>query len=203
MKRNILVALLGLGFVLMAAPGEVKASEGVADLRGSGTSGACFASSIYMDGVYKVMATCRDLKIALTPEKNKYVLWMEDETGKQRRLGEIVSGKLNSQIDQKFVKMFVTVERDGSTYKPSEDVLLTGTMREIDFGASVAPVIAIITPTPTPLKQEVVMQNTDVVAEQGSLGGTVASAFKIVLLGFGALLVIVGVTSFLSRRRSL
>ena len=156
-----------------------------------------------MDGVYKVMATCRDLKIALTPEKNKYVLWMEDETGKQRRLGEIVSGKLNSQIDQKFVRMFVTVEKDGSTYKPSEDVLLTGTMREIDFGAGVVPVTAIVTPTPTPLKQEVVVQNTDVVAEQGSLGGTVASVFKIVLLGFGALLVVVGVTSFLSRRRSL
>jgi len=203
MKTDKIFSLvLALSFFLFL-PRVARANEGLVDLRGSGTSGACFASSIYMDGVYKVMATCRDLKIALTPEKNKYVLWMEDETGKQRRLGEIVSGKLNSQIDQKFVRMFVTVEKDGSTYKPSEDVLLTGTMREIDFGAGVVPVTAIVTPTPTPLKQEVVVQNTDVVAEQGSLGGTVASVFKIVLLGFGALLVVVGVTSFLSRRRSL
>ncbi len=200
---------MGIG-ALMALPGGVNASEGLVDLRGAGASGSCFAASIYIDGGYKIMATCRDLKIALTPERNKYVLWMEDEAMKQRRLGEIVSGKYYGQVDQKFVKLFVTAERDPSANKPSDEILLSGNVREIDFGAGVEPVKAIVTPTPTPTKitaakPEVtrIEENQDIQVKEGGLGGTVSTIFKIVLLGFGALLVVVGVTSFMSRRRSL
>ena len=205
MKKYILGSALGLS-VILAAPGVIRANEGLVDLRGAGSSGACFASSIFIDGAYKILATCRDLKIALTPERNKYVLWMEDDQLKQRRLGEIVSGKFFGQVDQKFPRLFVTAERDPYTNKASEEVLLTGNVREIDFGAGVAPVKAIITPTPTPQKEVVatkVAENQDIVVKEGGLGGTVSTVFKIVLLGFGALLLIVGITSFMSRRRSL
>jgi len=204
MKTERIVSLVFALTFFLFLPRGARANEGLADLRGSGVSGACFVSSIYIDGSYKVMATCRELKMALSPEKNKYLLWAEDETGKQKRLGELVGGKLFGQTDQKFLKLFVTAERDGYVNKPSEDVFLIGQMREIDFGPGVAPVKTIITPTPTQTKAAVVDQNKDVkVTEGNGLGSAVSTVFKIVLLGFGALLVVVGVMSFLSRRRSL
>ncbi len=194
-----------LFFVVMGLmPSKINASEGIADLRSNGSGGACFAASVFIDNVYKIMATCRDLKIALTPEKNRYVLWMSDEGERVRRLGEVINGKFYGQVDQKFSKLFVTVERDGYVTKPSEDVLLIGQVRDIDFGAGVSPAESLITPTPTQKKAVITPKDEQVEeAEQGGLGSTLGAVFKIVLLGFGALLLIVGVFSFLSRRRSL
>jgi len=201
--RNDKIALLAFAVIsLLFLPRVALASEGISDLRGVGVEGACFASSIYVEGSYKIMASCRELKAAFAPEVNKYVLWSEDAVGKQRRLGEIVSGKFFGQVDQPFALLFVTAERDAYVGKPSEQVLLSGDMREIDFGPGVAPVKSIITPTPTPTKEAVVSQNQDV-SPKRNVGGAVATIFKIVLLGFAALLVVVGVTSFLSRRRGL
>ena len=206
MKKILLGGVAALGLVLMVFPKAVRASEGITDLRGSGTSGACFASSIFIDGNYKVMVTCRDLKTALSPERNRYVLWIEDEAGGQRRMGEIVAGKFFGQVDQKFVKLFVTVERDSYVNKPSEDVLLTGNVRDIDFGPGMAPATAVVTPTPTPVRgsaPRVVEQNEDITPAKSGLTSALGTIFKIVLLGFGALLIVVGVSSFMSRRRSL
>jgi len=206
MKKYILGVVFGLVIVLGASK-IAHASEGLVDLRGAGTSGSCFAASIFVDGSYKVLATCRDLKMALSPETNKYVLWMEDENQKVKRMGEVVSGKFSGQVSQKFFRLFITAERDASTSKPSESVLLSGNVRGIEFGAGVEPVTAIITPTPTPTKasKEVakVQQNEDVEIKEGGLGGAVSTILKIALLGFGALLVVVGVSSFMSRRRSI
>lgn len=206
MNKNLVFGALAattLAAFSLAKP--VSANEGVAMLKGNGTAGACFVASVFHEGQYKILATCRDLKIALSPEKNKYVLWSITEKGDVRRLGEIVSGKMFSAIDEKFVKMEVTVESDGNPGKPSDDVLLTGDVMPIDFGAGVAPEKAITTPTPTQVKNtDVVDQTTEAIpSKPSSLGNAVGTVFKIVLLGFGILLLIVGVFSFLSRRRSL
>ena len=200
---KIVLLALAMIFVLFL-PRVARASEGLADLRGTGTSGACFAASVFVDGSYKMVVSCRELKAALTPEINKYVLWTEDAVGKQRRMGEIVSGKFFGQVDEPFARLFVTAERNPYTNKPSEEVLLAGDMREIGFGPGIAPGKSIITPTPTPTKESLeAQQNQDIPVREGNLGSVVTTIFKIVLLGFGALLVVVGVTSFLSRRRGI
>lgn len=194
--------------VFFVAP--VSANEGVASLRGSGTNGACYFASVFVDGSYKILATCRELKIALSPESNRYVAWSEDFEGKQRRLGEIVNGKLSALTDTKFVRVFVTAETDGYGNKPSTDVLLTGFVEAIDFGKDVASA-PILTPTPTPAKISATVtatkNDTKTVDETGStqsgIGSALSTVLKIALLGFGVLLLIVGVFSFLSRRRSL
>lgn len=191
----------------------VMANEGVVMMRGAGASGACFGTSIFIDGGYKVLATCRDLKIALTPEQNRYVVWMNEESGKVRRLGEIVNGKLSTTTDTKFTSVFVTAETDGYGNKPAGETLLSGAMRSIDFnsaefkaGAEMA-----ATPTPSPKKDAkatptVAPQDKDAVdgetANKG-IGGALSTVLKIALFGFGALLLIVGVFSFISRRRAL
>lgn len=208
MNKNILLGVLAAGtLAAFSLVKPVSANEGTAMLRGAtGTSGACYVASVFHDGQYKVLATCRDLKIALSPEKNKYVLWIANEKDETLKLGEIVSGKFYGAIDRKFVRLFVTVESSAYNNKPSEDVILTGNLTSIDFGAGVAPEQMIATPTPTPSKvvKETVTKAQDVTTGQtSSLGSAVGTVFKIVLLGFGVLLLIVGVFSFLSRRRSL
>ncbi len=199
-------------FVLvLSLPKGVWANEGIVNLRGPVGQGACFGASVYVEGSYRVLISCRDLRIALTPEKNKYVLWATpvEEVEKPRRLGEIVNGKLATGLDVKFSNMFVTVEQDASTGKPSDDMVMAGDMIAIDFGAGVkgGERLVAATPTPTPAKNAKVTaaaeQSTDLgvtEARKTGLGDVLGSVFKIVLLGFGVLLIVVGVFSFLSRR---
>lgn len=189
------------------------ANEGVVNLRGNG-AGSCFAASVYVDGNYRIVMTCRDLRIALSAEKNRYVAWIEGEEGKQKRIGEVEKGKLSTISDMKFVKLFITSEEDSYGNKPSIDVMVSGIIEPIDFGKSVvAP--AIISPTPTQEKEvnvtktkvtatpKATVTSTSTSTSSTGLGSALSTIFKIGLFGFGLLLVIVGVFSFLQRRRSL
>ena len=190
--------------VVLFLPKTASANEGVINLRGTTSKGSCYAASIFVDGTYKVLMTCRDLKIALSSEKNIYVAWVEDEAGKQKRLGEIVNGKLSTLTDIKYVRIFITAETSGYGNKPTEEVILTGFVEPINFGPGIAST-PIITPTPTPLDTQVSPTKATGQATEGQtgLGSALSTVFKIALLGFGILLLVVGVFSFLSRRRSL
>lgn len=207
MKKNLLGALISavlLGMVLYL-PKTASANEGVVNLRSTTGSGACFAASVFVDGTYKILMTCRDLKIALTSEKNIYVAWVEDDLGKQKRLGEIVNGKLSTITDMKYVRIFITAETSGYGNKPSEDIILSGFVEPISFGPGITST-PIITPTPTPTKATVTTTNGKTVTiepAQSGLGTALSTIVKIALLGFGILLLVVGVFSFMSRRRSL
>lgn len=210
MKRFLksgLISVILMGIV-MFFPRNASANEGVLNLRGSGTSGACFAASVFIDGTYKILMTCRELKIALSPERNRYVAWIEDDKASQKRLGEIINGKLQMSTDMKFIRIFVTVEADSFGNEPSGDVILTGFVEPISFGPGIA-TTPIVTPTPTPSTK---LEKTNTVptgvitgttTQNDGLGKALGTIFRIALLGFGILLLIVGVFSFLSRRRSL
>jgi len=209
-KLNLGLVVLGLlGFLTF--PKVSLANEGVVLMRGAGVSGACFATSVFVDGTYRVLATCRDLRIALSPEQNRYVVWLNDESGKTRRLGEIVNGKLSTATDVKFTELFVTAETDGYGNKPSDSILLSGPVQAINFATGeIKPgENVIVAPTPTLKKDTKVTPTTtevkeasEVSAGQG-IGGALSTVLKIALFGFGALLLIVGVFSFISRKRAL
>lgn len=208
MNKNVLFGVLAAStLAAFSLVKTVSANEGVVMLKGAGTGGACFVASVFYDGAYKILATCRDLKVALTPEKTKYVLWSVNEKNETKRVGMIENGKLSGSISEKFVQMQLTLETTSSPNKPSTDLMLVGNLMPIDFGAGVTPEKEIITPTPT--KAKVVVPTTTEkdtdgsVSKPSSLGAAVGTIFKIVLFGFGILLVVVGVFSFLSRRRSL
>ena len=204
----LMVALLGI----LAFPKVSMANEGVVLLRGAGTSGSCFAASVFVDGTYRILATCRDLKTALSPEQNRYVVWSTGETGKTRRIGEIVNGKLATGTDTKFTSLFVTAETDGYGSKPSDSVLLSGVVQAINFVTGEVKQDASVTIAPTPTPEKAVKATPTKSAEakitpeatvgQG-IGGALSTVLKIALFGFGALLLIVGVFSFISRKRAL
>lgn len=205
MKKNLFGGiLLSILFALVLFfPKAALANEGVINMRGTSVGGSCYAASVFIDGTYKILMTCRDLKIALTSEKNIYVAWVEDDAGKQKRLGEIVNGKLSALTDIKYIRIFVTAETSGYGNRPSDDILLSGGVEPINFGAGIVST-PIVTPTPTPAKANATIAPTNTTEDSKSgLGSALSTIFKIALLGFGILLVIVGVFSFLSRRRSL
>lgn len=202
-------------FAFLVFPKSIFANEGIILMRGAGVSGSCFAVSVYVDGTYRVLATCRDLKIALSPELNRYVVWLTQEDGKVRRLGEIVNGKLATATDVKFTQLFVTAEADDYGNKPSTDILLSGVVQPINFvtGAVNTNVTVTAAPTPTPTKitatntkttpTPTTKDNTNVKTTNQGIGSALSTVLKIALFGFGALLLIVGVFSFISRKRAL
>jgi hypothetical protein len=202
-----LIAAAVMSGLFMARP--VMANEGVVMLKGAGVSGACFAASVFVDGTYRVLATCRDLKTALSPEQNRYVVWLTEVGGKVRRLGEIVNGKLATATDVKFTDLFVTAEADGYGNKPSDTILLSGPVQTINFDSADFKPGAVLTAEPTPTPKNNVKVTPTVTTTNGTetpnkgIGGALSTVLKIALFGFGALLLIVGVFSFISRKRAL
>ena len=199
-----------LGGLALVTP--AMANEGTAMLKGAGVSGACYVASVYIDGTYRVLVSCRDLKMALSPENLNYVVWANTEDGKMRKLGEIENGKMSSSIDAKFTDLIVTAENESYGSKPSDNVLLSGAIQPIDFGAGVKNAEITTAPTPTPKKTTVSVTptTTETVDETGTvqttnkgIGSALSTVLKIALFGFGALLLVVGVFSFISRKRSL
>lgn len=187
-----------------------SANEGVLNMRGS-DGASCYAASVYVDGTYKILMTCRGLRIALSPERTRYVAWVVGEDNKEKRLGELVNGKMSVLTDIKFKEIYITSEEDGYGNKPTGVKLLSGNVEPIDFGKDV------ITPTPTPTMQQVTVTEAAKVTvtpktttstqsktdSSTGLASALSTVFKIALFGFGLLLIVVGVFSFLQRRRSL
>jgi len=204
MKKFVFSALLGL-VMLLTMVKVTRANEGVIQLAGKMDSdGRCFAASVYVDGNYKLLMTCRGLSMALDPVLNKYIVWANVGEKKQR-LGEIVNGKLSAVIGEKFDSLFVTLESDAYSNKPSINMVLNGKIEAIDFGKGVFN--SSLAPTPT-ITQAVKVDDKGVAivpttAPARNLTGAVVAVGKAILFGFIILLIIVGVMSFLARRKNL
>lgn len=207
--KKIFFGFVWLVMFFVLATGKILANEGTAQLAGKlGADGRCYAASVYVDGNYKLLMTCRGLKAALDPVKNRYVVWANMGERKQR-LGEIVNGKLSANVPEKFESIFVTVEADSYPAKPTGEAVMTGAMMAIDFGGGVfdptivsgaKPTGAVVT-TKIDERGAVIPMVTP--AASGRLTSVVVGIGKTVLFGFVLLLVVVGVMSFLARRKNL
>jgi len=196
--NNLKVNLVFLGvFLMLATP--VRAMEGVAKLGSKdGEMGSCFAASVYFEGRYRVLMTCRGLRSALDPVRNKYVAWVKRGEN-LKRLGELVNGKLRASIDWEFDKIVVTAEEDSYANKPKGEVLLSGNLEKIVFDGVEMP------------KEEVVTGTVDKIDDRGAMvpevkeAPSVVGVFKVLgkalLTGFLVLLGVVGILSYLSRTK--
>ena len=202
MKKFVFSALLGL-VMLLTMVKVTRANEGVIQLAGkTEADGRCFAASIYVDGNYKLLMTCRGLSMALDPVLNKYIVWANVGEKKQR-LGEIVNGKLSAVIGEKFDSLFVTLESDAYSNKPSINMVLNGKIEAIDFGKGVFNSSLAPTPTPTSPKATEGQAPAQSGGQTRNLTGAVVAIGKAILFGFIILLIIVGVMSFFARRKNL
>lgn len=192
--------LFVFGFALLVK--SALANEGIFRLVGpSESGGSCYAASVYIDGSYKILMTCRGLKMALDPVRNKYVVWANAGEKKQR-LGEIVNGKLSASIPAEFESLFVTLEPNAYSSKPSGVTALTGSVEMIDFGQGV--VDSGLRPSLTPATPGESRPSPIVTpGTSGRLTSVVVGVGKAILFGFILLLIVVGVMSFLARRKNL
>lgn len=201
-----LVVFLSLGI------GQVKASEGEFVLRTSEESEAvCVGSSVFVNGRYRVLLSCRGLEMAPDPVFNRYMVWTREEDGKLRRLGEIENGKLQGSSEEMFTTVEVSLESKSSPLKPSEKMVMAGDVVALEFGGEIEE------------KEEVVLSdevdqidlNDDVVDEVDDRGvitpavesttsgfsKVLSAVLKALLAGFVVVILVVGASSYLSGRK--
>ena len=194
--RNLKIGLVVFGMFLVFA-GSARAMEGTANLGSvGGEMGSCFVASVYIEGRYRVLMTCRGLRSALDPVKNRYVAWVKKGEN-LKRLGEIVNGKLQASMSEDFEKIEITVEKDNYLNKPEGEVLLAGKMEGIELEGVEMPKEEIVIEKVVDEGQVSAGQKTSSISAAGRL-----KAFgKALLTGFGVLLLVVGVLSYSSRLR--
>lgn len=132
MKR-VIISLLALTTIFLLSAKAVSASEGVFSLEPVEGSGSCYALSVYDDARFEILLSCQSLETPFSAELNRYMLWVEDSEGDVGRLGEIDRGKYEGSIGSEFVRMFVTAEGKRTPRNPSEQVVVSGTVKDIPF----------------------------------------------------------------------
>lgn len=211
MKRlnYVLTALI---VFLSLTVSQVKANEGEFVLKTSEESQAvCKGTSVFVDGRYRVLLSCRGLEMAPDPVFNRYMVWTKEEDGKLRRLGEIKNGKLQGSSEDAFTIVEVSLESKSSPLKPSEKMVMVGEIVAFEFGEVIEE------------KEEVVLGdeveqvdlNDDVVDEVDDRGAVtpavesttsgfskvLSAVLKALLAGFVVVILVVGISSYFSGRK--
>jgi hypothetical protein len=195
-KINLVIISAILFFVaFISAAKPIRASEGTFEIVSTkGTSTRCFASSVLMTNFeYKIIVSCRDLVYPPSSNAFSYVLWANPTEGEGViKLGGLGFGKTGFKTNRAFSSMFVTVEKSGGVKAPSQNIVMRGQGKAIQFleGFEELPVItpeeeALASPSPTPEPKRGV----------GSIIG--ASLFSII-----AIIGLIGAVLFLTRRKA-
>jgi len=210
--KKLNYVLTALGVFLILGIGQVKASEGEFVLRTSEESKAVsVGSSVFVNGRYRVVLSCRGLEMAPDPVFNRYMVWTKEEDGKLRRLGEIENGKLQGSTEEMFTAIEVSLESKSSPLKPSEKMVMAGDVVAFEFGGEIEE------------KEEVVLDDEvdqvdlddDVVDEVDDRGAIIpteesttsgfskvlSAVLKALLAGFVVVILVVGMSSYLSGRK--
>ena len=214
MKKLSYVLTAMLVFLSLTV-GQVRANEGKLVLKTSEESKSiCVGDSVFIDGRYRVLLSCRGLEMAPDPVFNRYMAWTKEEDGKLRRLGEIERGKLQGSTEDPFTAIEISLESKGSPLKPSERIVMTGDVVAFEFGVE------------EEKKEEIVVMDegidevsldSDVVVDVDDRGAvtptteSTASGFskvlsavlKALLAGFVVVILVVGISSYFSSRKKI
>jgi len=197
-----------LAVIFSLSLGQVRANEGKIDLTSDSNGAVCLGTSVFVEGRYRVLFSCRGLEMAADPVYNRYMVWTKGEDGKLKRLGEIKNGKLQASVDDAFVGAEVSLESKTSPVKSSGRVVLSGEVLAFNFGE-------IVESEDEWLSQPSVVdeEEEEVVDDRGAVSATTTSSttngfskvlggiLKALLIGFVVIIVIVGASSYLSSRR--
>jgi len=203
-----LTIFLVWGLMMLGLVKVARANEGIFRmLPQSGSGMNCFVTSIYIDGTYKMIGTCRGLTMAYSAEQTKYVLWkMEEGETKWTRVDEVTDGKITASSGKKFTSLAISAETPVYARTPEGPVVMEGDMEQIPFaGGSSAINIdsglvrVSVTATPTRKAQPLLSTSTD--TTQSGVSKVVSTIGRIVLFLFIALIVIVIVMAVVMRRK--
>lgn len=177
------------------------ASEGAVKLNPTtGDGPVCLANSVYIDGAYHLLMTCRGLVTPYSAEVTRYALWQYDATSKKWMfVGRLNQGKFDGVAQSKFNDLQVTAEQVSSPRQPSEFVVAKGTVVPFEFDKSTTPVVTSnpsATPTPTPTT----VTGTPSPSVVSRVAGTV---LRLLVIAFVIVLVAVVVMTVVTRRREM
>lgn len=187
MKQLFLAVVFGL--LLTFAPNAL-AHEGQLDLSGSGVS--CKGISLYQNGYYRVSGRCDGLVYPHETTYNKYVLWGRTTArGEMIRIGEVDRGYYSGNIASPFDQAIITAEADGLVRRPSDRVVVRGSVAIFDFdksrvSATPAPSAA-VTPTNTGMTVQDGTETTSSTA--GSVIGRILSSLLVIVLVIVAIVI--------------
>ena len=197
--KKILGAVLGLVLIFLIA-GSARASEGQSVLQAATAAGPrCLVNSVFVDTTYHVLTTCRNLITPYSAEVTRYILWYQSSTQKRWvSFGQLKQGKLYSSTNTKFEDLKITAEAASSPREPSENIIASGKIVPYDFDVVITPLVQ---GTPSPTITPAPQTTPATAASSLSIGNVVKSIAKILIIGFGLLLVGVVVMTFITRRR--
>ena len=210
LKCALGVALVIVFFVMFSSTS--KASEGIVELRNNiGGDSRCFAPSVLMTNFrYKILLSCRDLVYPAPAAPNifTYVLWAQAaENDKTQNLGTLGVGRGEFETKIAFSRLFVTQEYDAKARKPSDRVIMQGSVQPVALLEPGQPSKVVETVETSADQEEPTVAPTDApkVVEDASdaQSGGGLSILRVVggvLLGVIVFVVIVGLIST-SRRR--
>jgi len=208
--KYVLTAVL-VFFSLMV--GQVMANEGNLVVKSNEDSNAtCVGDSVFVDGRYRVLLSCRGLEMAPDPVFNRYMAWTKEEDGRLRRLGEIENGKLQGSTEDAFTAIKISLESKSSPLKPSEKMVMSGEVVPFDFGEKEEEreevVVVDEEVVDVDLDSEVVVDVDDRGAVTPAIESTasgfskvLSAVLKALLAGFVVVILVVGISSYFSSRK--
>jgi hypothetical protein len=178
------------------------ASEGAIKLNPvTGNSPVCLTNSVYIDGAYHLLMTCRGLVTPYSAEVTRYALWQySPETKKWLYVGRLNQGKFDGVAQAKFNDLMITAEEKNTPRTPSEFVVAKGSVVPFEFDKSATPIVTSMpsaTPTPTPTVATNPGQSGSVISR---VAGTV---LRLLVIAFVVVLVAVVVMTVITRRREM
>ena len=139
-----MVMLFFMGLIT-GAQSKVMASEGTIEMKSTTTQDSrCFGFSMLdTDNQFHISLSCRNLIYPPSPNQPHYVLWArQTEDNKEVNLGTLGYGRISNKMKKAFNSLFVTKENNAKTRNPSQDVVMTGTIKPITFFDNMTEVIS-------------------------------------------------------------
>jgi hypothetical protein len=153
--QKITTSAFFIALFLALSTTKVQATQGTIDLVSTtGEASRCYATSIKMPRPeYKILIACKDLIYPPTETEFVYVMWATPTAGgKPIKLGDLKYGKVEFISRKPFSELFVTIEETSRASKPSNNVVMRGSVQPIEFLETTQPTTEIpeeqeVTPT--------------------------------------------------------
>jgi hypothetical protein len=187
MKQLLAIGIFALS--LLFAP-AVAAHEGQLDLSGSGVS--CKGISLYQSGYYRVSGRCDGLVYPHETTYNKYVIWGRTTArGEMIRIGEVDRGYFSGNIASPFDQALITAEADGLVRRPSDRIVVRGSVVIFDFDKSRVSTTPAPSVAPTGSTTGVTVQDGSETRESttGSVIGRILTSLLVIVLVIVAIVI--------------
>lgn len=145
-RFGIIVAFIMLAHMVA---GAVYANEGRISMQ-NGPALSCEGVSVWESDRYRIFGRCQGLVYPFAERLDRYMMWAQSTRGGGPiRLGEVDRGLFDVVTDQRFTRVFISVEENTSPLQPSKTIIVAGDIQPYNFPSGINPQTAALQPTPS------------------------------------------------------